>query len=117
MKSTVVDESLSSFKPMYCSREYQASTRTGRKFDVQTRRIADSQICRTKRDLQTMPDEDSTSGNKTNIPNHLNCSRNKDNMSDYFNSSDNIASDKSMSVAFTNRIHNEFNDFLWYRLL
>ena len=28
MKSTVVDESLSSFKPMYCSREYQASTRT-----------------------------------------------------------------------------------------
>ena len=29
MKSTVVDESLSSFKPMYCSREYQASTRLG----------------------------------------------------------------------------------------
>ena len=28
MKSTVVDESLSSFKPMYCSREYQASTRS-----------------------------------------------------------------------------------------
>ena len=27
MKSTVVDESLSSFKPMYCSREYQTSTR------------------------------------------------------------------------------------------
>ena len=27
MKSTVVDESLSSFKPMYCSREYQASTK------------------------------------------------------------------------------------------
>ena len=27
MKSTVVDESLSSFKSMYCSREYQASTR------------------------------------------------------------------------------------------
>ena len=27
MKSTVVDKSLSSFKPMYCSREYQASTR------------------------------------------------------------------------------------------
>ena len=27
MKSTVVDESLSSCKPMYCSREYQASTR------------------------------------------------------------------------------------------
>ena len=27
MKSTVVDESLSSYKPMYCSREYQASTR------------------------------------------------------------------------------------------
>ena len=26
MKSTVVDESLSSFKSMYCSREYQAST-------------------------------------------------------------------------------------------
>ena len=26
MKSTVVDESLSSFKPMYCSREYQTST-------------------------------------------------------------------------------------------
>ena len=25
MKSTVVDESLSSYKPMYCSREYQAS--------------------------------------------------------------------------------------------
>ena len=28
MKSTVVDESLSSFKPMYCSREYQASTKS-----------------------------------------------------------------------------------------
>ena len=28
MKSTVMDESLSSFKPMYCSREYQASTRS-----------------------------------------------------------------------------------------
>ena len=28
MKSTVVDESLSSYKPMYCSREYQTSTRT-----------------------------------------------------------------------------------------
>ena len=27
MKSTVVDESLSSFKPMYCSREYLTSTR------------------------------------------------------------------------------------------
>ena len=27
MKSTVVDESLSSFKPMYCSREYHTSTR------------------------------------------------------------------------------------------
>ena len=27
MKSTVVDESLSSYQPMYCSREYQASTR------------------------------------------------------------------------------------------
>ena len=27
MKSTVVDESLSSFKPMYCSREYRTSTR------------------------------------------------------------------------------------------
>ena len=26
MKSTVVDESLSSYQPMYCSREYQAST-------------------------------------------------------------------------------------------
>ena len=26
MKSTVVDESLSSYKPMYCSREYQTST-------------------------------------------------------------------------------------------
>ena len=28
MKSTVVDESLSSFKPMYCSREYRTSTRS-----------------------------------------------------------------------------------------
>ena len=28
MKSTVVDESLSSYKPMYCSREYQTSTRS-----------------------------------------------------------------------------------------
>ena len=27
MKSTVVDESLSSYQPMYCSREYQASTK------------------------------------------------------------------------------------------
>ena len=32
MKSTVVDESLSSFKPMYCSREYQASTRLSLSF-------------------------------------------------------------------------------------
>ena len=27
MKSTVVDESLSSYKPIHCSREYQASTK------------------------------------------------------------------------------------------
>ena len=34
MKSTVVDESLSSYKPMYCSREYQASTRASRKVSI-----------------------------------------------------------------------------------
>ena len=39
MKSTVVDESLSSYKPMYCSREYQTSTRCWYTFcTVQLRR-------------------------------------------------------------------------------
>ena len=33
MKSTVVDESLSSYKPMYSSREYQASTRSFDSYD------------------------------------------------------------------------------------
>ena len=36
MKSTVVDESLSSFKPMYCSREYQASTRLIQQYEKST---------------------------------------------------------------------------------
>ena len=36
MKSTVVDESLSSFKPMYCSREYQASTRLSQQYEKPT---------------------------------------------------------------------------------
>ena len=36
MKSTVVDESLSSFKPMYCSREYQASTRLSQQYEKST---------------------------------------------------------------------------------
>ena len=33
---TVVDESLSSFKPMYCSREYQASTRLIQQYEKST---------------------------------------------------------------------------------
>ena len=33
IRSTVVDESLSSFKPMYCSREYQASTRLSQQYE------------------------------------------------------------------------------------
>ena len=36
MKYTVVDESLSSFKPMYCSREYQASTRLIQQYEKST---------------------------------------------------------------------------------
>ena len=36
MKSTVVDESLSSFKPMYCSREYQTSTRLIQQYEKST---------------------------------------------------------------------------------
>ena len=36
MKSTVVDESLSSFKPMYCSREYQTSTRLFQQYEKST---------------------------------------------------------------------------------
>ena len=36
MKSTVVDESLYSFKPMYCSREYQASTRLSQQYEKST---------------------------------------------------------------------------------
>ena len=36
MKSTVVDESLSSFKPMYCSREYQTSTRLNQQYEKST---------------------------------------------------------------------------------
>ena len=32
----VVDESLSSFKPMYCSREYQASTRLSQQYEKST---------------------------------------------------------------------------------
>ena len=39
MKSTVVDESLSSFKPMYCSREYQASTRLSQQYEKSTSNI------------------------------------------------------------------------------
>ena len=36
MKSAVVDESLSSYKPMYCSREYQASTRLIQQYEKST---------------------------------------------------------------------------------
>ena len=39
MKSTVVDESLSSFKPMYCSREYQTSTRLNQQYEKSTLNI------------------------------------------------------------------------------
>ena len=39
MKSTVVDESLSSFKPMYCSREYQASTRLIQQYEKSTLKV------------------------------------------------------------------------------
>ena len=36
MKSAVVDESLSSYKPMYCSREYQTSTRLNQQYEKST---------------------------------------------------------------------------------
>ena len=36
MVMDVVDESLSSFKPMYCSREYQASTRLSQQYEKST---------------------------------------------------------------------------------
>ena len=39
MKSTVVDESLSSYKPMYCSREYQTSTRLNQQYEKSTLNI------------------------------------------------------------------------------
>ena len=42
MKSTVVDESLSSFKPMYCSREYQASTRLIQQYEKSTLKDRDN---------------------------------------------------------------------------
>ena len=39
MKSTVVDESLSSYQPMYCSREYQASTRLIQQYEKSTLKV------------------------------------------------------------------------------
>ena len=39
MKSTVVDESLSSYKPMYCSREYQTSTRLNQQYEKSTLKL------------------------------------------------------------------------------
>ena len=39
MKSTVVDESLSSFKPMYCSREYHTSTRLNQQYEKFTLKL------------------------------------------------------------------------------
>ena len=50
MKSTVVDESLSSFKPMYCSREYQASTRLSQQYEKSTSKSSESELT-TKTDL------------------------------------------------------------------
>ena len=44
---------------------------------MQTRHAADKQNCSTIRDLQTKPDEDNASQDKTNIPDNLNSSTNK----------------------------------------
>ena len=59
MKSTVVDESLSSFKPMYCSREYQASTKFQRIQNMCAwlvlRRPKGSSITQCLRDLHWLP--------------------------------------------------------------
>ena len=61
----------------------------GRKFDSQTRHVADSQNCKGNRDPQAKPDVDSMSEDKSNLSDYLNSTRSKTNMPDYFNSSNN----------------------------
>ena len=48
-----------------------------RKFGVQTRHAANSQNCSTNRGLQTKPNADNTSGDKTHIPDYLSSSKTK----------------------------------------
>ena len=50
MKSKVVEESLSSFKPMYCSREYQASTRLIQQYEKST--LKPDKMCKMFRKLR-----------------------------------------------------------------
>ena len=56
MKSTVVDESLSSYKPMYCSREYQTSTRLNQQYEKSTLNDVISPVA-VSHSLQTPLDE------------------------------------------------------------
>ena len=55
MKSTVVDESLSSFKPMYCSREYQTSTRLIQQYEKSTLNVKESPHCQIVKGDYTEP--------------------------------------------------------------
>ena len=64
-------ESLGIIRVMFETIIYKTA---GRKFDMQTRHLADCQNCRTNRDPQEKPDEDSTSTDKTDIPHYLNSS-------------------------------------------
>ena len=60
MKSTVVDESLSSFKPMYCSREYHTSTRLSQQYEKSTSNKIGKTFRRNRHHIQTtdLPDDD-----------------------------------------------------------
>ena len=67
---------------------------TGRKFDLQTKHVADSWNCKTNKDPQAKPDKGSSSKEKNNFSDYLNSSKMKTNMLDYFISSDNKEADK-----------------------
>ena len=70
---------------------------TGKKIDLQTRHVADSQNCKTNKDLQVKPDEGSVSKNKTNMPDYLTSSKSKTNIADYLKFNDDKEADRSVS--------------------
>ena len=74
MKSTVVDESLSSFKPMYCSREYQASTRLSQQYEKSTSKrcnVGDLKPKHHSEDLKLKPSPISRAARFINHPDDL----------------------------------------------